>query len=460
LLKATKLGNFVIAAIVAIAFSLVVFPDVLTSTAFLVLFALVAFEAGWVLVVTRRPGRWFSLNVEGKAPQVSKISRVLYPGDAGQDGLSFTKRVSGTATMHPALSFLKLSPTAFRGRGKTTKLTAEFLTPFSGEYHSEKVDLDVNGPLKLLSGSCTLPASFDYSVYPHTLAVAIESARILGKGAIGDFPVDKPGIGTEFYDIREYQTGDDFRQVNWKSTAKRGDLMVNEHMREVSASYYLVLEAVSPSYFDKDRLAATFLGLANTLATLRIRFGVVVHDDEKVMGMAKIDDPLVSLEVALQEAIGFVGLNETASVEELSSLARGAAVRATRALDGRGQLAVSELIDLGQSQRKMFDKRQGVVQTITRLVKESAEEPPAVVYVSGLFNRLETLLDIAWDVDGIYRAEFVAIDPVAPWISARDEDEAYELYLNHQKKLGALRSAGIKYHIGEPSSVVQRVFSF
>jgi uncharacterized protein (DUF58 family) len=458
-LKATRLGNFVIAAIVAVAFSLVVFPDVLLSTAFLILFALVAFEAGWVIVVTRSPRRWFSLNVEGKAPQVSKISRILYPGDAGQDGLSFTKRVSGTATLHPALSFLRLSPSAFNGRGKTTRLTAEFLTPFAGEYHSEKVDLGVVGPLKLLSGSCTLPASFEYTVYPRTLAVAFESARILGKGAIGDFPVDKPGIGTEFYDIREYQTGDDFRQVNWKSTAKRGDLMVNEHMREVGASYYLVLEAVSPSYFDKDRLAATFLGLANALATLRIRFGVVVHDGEKVREVAKIDDPLVSLAVALKGALEFAGLNETVSVEELPSLARGASARASKALDGRGQHAVTELVDLGQSQRKMSIQNQDVVQTITRLVKESAEEPPAVLYVSGLFNRVGTLLDTAWDVDRIYGAGFIVVDPVAPWVTAGGEDEANELYLAHQKKLRALRSAGVEYHIGEPAGVVQRVFS-
>jgi Protein of unknown function DUF58 len=458
-LKANRRGNFAIAALVAIAFSLLLFQDVLIATSFFILFTMVVFEAAWVMVVTRRPGRWFSLHNEGEAGDPSKVASVLYPGDEVHHQLVLTKRVGGTAILYSDLSFLRLSPSAFSGQGKTVRVTAGFKTPFAGEYHSESIGLDVIGPLKLLHSACELPASFGYSVYPRTLDVAVESARILGKGAIGDFPVDRPGIGTEFYDIREYQTGDDFRHINWKSTAKRGSFLVNEHMKEVGASYYLVLEAVSPSYFDRDRLAATFLGLANALAALRIRFGVVVHDGEKVRGVAKIDQPSVSLAVALQEALEFVGLNEAASVEELSSLSRGVSARSSKELGGRGPLAVSEFVCLGQSQRRMVVKDQDVVQTITQLVRESAEEPPAVLYISGLFNRIETLLDSAWGVGRIYGAEFIAVDPVAPWVTARDEDEANGLYLVHQKKLGVLRSAGIEYHTGEPSGVLQRVFS-
>ena len=458
-MKTSRRGNFVIAAMVALASSLVLYQDVLIATAFLVLVALVVFEAAWMMVVTRRPERWFSVHGE-EVGEPSTIKRVLYPGDAAQDSLYFTKRVGGTAVLQPALSFLKLSSGTVRGQDEVTKVTAEFKTPFAGEYRSERIGLDVIGPLRLLNKACSLQARFDYSVYPRTLAVAAESARILGKGGIGDFPIDQPGIGTEFYDIREYQPGDDYRQVNWKATAKHGDFMVNEHMREVGASYYLVFEAVSPSYFDRDRLAATFLGLANALAALQIRFGVVVHDGEKVKRLARIDHPSVSLAFALKEALNFVEPNRADLGEELSSLTGGSFAREAKAFEGRGLLAMSELIGVGSAQRKTFAKNQDVVQTITQLVKESAEEPPAVLYVSGLFTRLETLIEAAWDVNRIYRAEFIVADPVAPWITARDENEANELNLVHQKRLEALRSAGIEYQVGEPSGVVQRVFSF
>src|SRR5438874_872034 len=36
----------------------------------------------------------------------------------------------------------------------------------------------------------------------------------------------KPGISTEFEQIREYVPGDDYRTLNWKATARKGALMV------------------------------------------------------------------------------------------------------------------------------------------------------------------------------------------------------------------------------------------
>jgi len=448
----------VIAALLALAFSLVLFPDAVIATALLVLLALVVFEAAWVTVVTRKPERWFS--VHGEGGESSRVARVLYPGDRAQDGIYLTKKVGGTAVIHPNLSYQKLSPDILTGQSKTTKVTADFKTPFAGDYHSEMIGLEVIGPLKLFNRDCSLAAEFDYSVYPRTLAVAVESARILGKGGIGDFPIDQPGIGTEFYDIRGYQPGDDFKQINWKSTAKRGEFMVNERMREVGASYYLVLEGVSSSYFDRDRLAATFLGLANALAELRIRFGVVVHDGEKVKRVAKIDHPSVSLAVALKEALNFVEPSVSNLSEELTSLARGTMATATKTLEGSGLVAVSELVEVAHSQRKMFYENQEIIQTITSLVRESADEPPAVLYVSGLFTRTDTLIEASWEVNRIYGAEFMAVDPVAPWVAARDEHQADELYVLHKKRLGALRSAGIEYHVGGPFGIVQDVFSF
>jgi len=406
------------------------------------------------------PKRWFSLFGEGGALEPPKTKGILYPGDTAQGTLYFTKKVGGKAILRPALSFLKLSPGTVSGQDETIKVTAEFKTPFSGEYHAERIDLDVIGPLELFNQVCSLRAQFDYSVYPRTLAVAVESARILGRGGIGDSPIDQPGVGTEFYEIRDYQQGDDFRQINWKSTAKHSDFMVNEHMREVGGSYYLVLEAVSPSYFDRDRLAATFLGLANALAGLRIRFGVVVHDGEKVERVARIEHPSVSLAVALEEALNFVAPREANLGEELSYITRGSFAKVSRNLEGRGLLTVSELMEVSHAQRRSFAKGQEAVQTITQLVRESADEPPAVLYVSGLFTQLETLIEAAWDVNRIYNAEFIAADPVAPWVTARDEDEANELYLAHQKRLEALRSAGIEYHVGKPSGIVEGVFSF
>ena len=186
---------------------------------------------------------------------------------------------------------------------------ADFKSPFAGEYKSNDVELGVTGPLGLFSSTCALPAKFEYSVYPRTLGVAVTSAKLLGMGGVGDIPVERVGIGTEFYDIREYQPGDDFRQINWKATARRGDLMTNEHMREVGGACYIVLEAVAPDYFDRDRLAAAFLGIANALTMQGTAFGIMVHDGERVKQIKRIDAPTASLAFALKVALEFADLD-------------------------------------------------------------------------------------------------------------------------------------------------------
>jgi uncharacterized protein (DUF58 family) len=45
----------------------------------------------------------------------------------------------------------------------------------------------------------------------------------------------------EFEQIKEYVRGDDFRTINWKATARKGDLMVNNYTDERSQQIYCVI---------------------------------------------------------------------------------------------------------------------------------------------------------------------------------------------------------------------------
>jgi uncharacterized protein (DUF58 family) len=60
--------------------------------------------------------------------------------------------------------------------------------------------------------------------------------------AVGIKKVRKPGKHTEFDQVREYVTGDDFRLMNWKSTAKNARLMVNQYQEERSKDIYNVID--------------------------------------------------------------------------------------------------------------------------------------------------------------------------------------------------------------------------
>ncbi len=59
----------------------------------------------------------------------------------------------------------------------------------------------------------------------------------------GIMHVKHAGIGTEFYGIRNYTTGDTFKRVNWKSFARFNDLMVNEFELESTTDVILIVDA-------------------------------------------------------------------------------------------------------------------------------------------------------------------------------------------------------------------------
>jgi uncharacterized protein (DUF58 family) len=52
----------------------------------------------------------------------------------------------------------------------------------------------------------------------------------------------KIGQSMEFEQIKDYVTGDDIRNVNWKATARKGVLMVNNYTDEKSQQVYCVID--------------------------------------------------------------------------------------------------------------------------------------------------------------------------------------------------------------------------
>lgn len=59
---------------------------------------------------------------------------------------------------------------------------------------------------------------------------------------VGVTKVRKTGHHTEFEQIRDYVKGDEFRTINWKATARRAKLMVNQYMDERSQQVYNIID--------------------------------------------------------------------------------------------------------------------------------------------------------------------------------------------------------------------------
>ena len=58
----------------------------------------------------------------------------------------------------------------------------------------------------------------------------------------GERKLKQLGSSYEFDQIKNYVRGDDFRNINWKATGKRGELMVNQYTEERSQRIYCILD--------------------------------------------------------------------------------------------------------------------------------------------------------------------------------------------------------------------------
>ncbi len=97
------------------------------------------------------------------------------------------------------------------------------------------------------------------------------------------------GPGLEFYEVREYQEGDDPRLIDWKATARLGKLIVKEMRKESSSPVILILAPgpwgdEGPSYktpFEKAaRIAA---GITDVLSAKNVNIGYIGLTMEPVL---------------------------------------------------------------------------------------------------------------------------------------------------------------------------------
>ena len=112
-----------------------------------------------------------------------------------------------------------------------------------GEYVFGNINVFVPGPLQLIKRRYSFSAPQIVRVYPsyiqmrrYQLLAVANSVRDTGVKK-----VRKLGHSMEFEQIKEYVRGDDFRTINWKATARRGDLMVNNYTDERSQQIYCVI---------------------------------------------------------------------------------------------------------------------------------------------------------------------------------------------------------------------------
>ncbi len=113
-----------------------------------------------------------------------------------------------------------------------------------GAYAFGFVNVFVSNTLGIVRRRYQLGDEKEVAVYPSFIQMRKYELLAISN-QLQEFGVKKIrriGNNMEFEQIKNYVSGDDYRKVNWKATARRGHLMVNQYQDERSQQVYSVID--------------------------------------------------------------------------------------------------------------------------------------------------------------------------------------------------------------------------
>ncbi|MHB9002887.1 MAG: DUF58 domain-containing protein [Coriobacteriia bacterium] len=137
-----------------------------------------------------------------------------------------------------------ISPFEIEPHGEA-EIAFEFTPPARGAYSFGNVGIRTLGPLGVAGRRFDAPGTRDVRVYPDITAVTGYSL-LARKGALHEIGVRAArfsGLGTEYESLRDYEPGDDYRDIDWKATARRGAPVVRRFEAERSQTVMLAIDA-------------------------------------------------------------------------------------------------------------------------------------------------------------------------------------------------------------------------
>lgn len=119
-----------------------------------------------------------------------------------------------------------------------------FLKPLSRRiYDFHDINVYAQGPLHFVKRRYIFPAAQKVKVYPSYLQMRRYQLLAVSNRLqeAGVKKIRKIGHSMEFEQIKEYVIGDDYRTINWKATARKDGLMVNNYTDERSQQIYCLI---------------------------------------------------------------------------------------------------------------------------------------------------------------------------------------------------------------------------
>ncbi|GMA25159.1 lipoprotein [Luteimicrobium album] len=127
--------------------------------------------------------------------------------------------------------------------GEAVRLTTGLAPTRRGDRAAGAVTIRSLGPLRLAGRQASLPVRGRLRVLPEFASRKHLPSRLARLRELdGRATVQVRGEGTEFDSLREYVIGDDVRSIDWRATARRGDVVVRTWRPERDRRVVVVLD--------------------------------------------------------------------------------------------------------------------------------------------------------------------------------------------------------------------------
>ena len=177
----------------------------------------------------------------------------------------------------------------------TKKEIIYFLKPVErGLYRFGHIDVFVSSPLKLVQRRFVFNQEQKVKVYPSFVQMRRYQLLAVGNrlSQAGTKKVRRLGHSMEFEQIKEYVRGDDYRTVNWKATARRGDLMVNNYTDERSQQIFCVINKSRMMKMPFEGM--TLLDYAINAALVLLNVAMLKQDKAGLITFAETTDTFIA----------------------------------------------------------------------------------------------------------------------------------------------------------------------
>ena len=128
---------------------------------------------------------------------------------------------------------------------KSLELTSTIKPVLRGTYQFGDIIAMVRSPIRLIQRKYVLESEEEIPVYPsyvHLNQYGLQNFKFYSNEQ-GSKRTRRLGHSLEFEQIKDYIKGDDIRHMNWKASAKRGALMVNQYIDERAQEIYCVIDS-------------------------------------------------------------------------------------------------------------------------------------------------------------------------------------------------------------------------